>query len=62
MLISHGFDEANAVRRKRIETTAMSTAEKLNRRMLLFLDDVQKNASLSNDAKRKIREKLIEHI
>lgn len=62
MLISGEFDEANAVRRKRIERTAMSTAEKLNRRMLLFLDDVHKNASLSKEVKIKIREKLIKGV
>jgi len=62
MFIPAGFDEANAQRRKRIYNISLRTASKLNQRMLNFLTDVDKNASISKDQKAKIRQKLIENI
>lgn len=62
MMIPHGFDEANAERKKRINRNALSTAEKLNRRMLQFMEDIGKNSSLTDAQKKKIRERLLEHL
>lgn len=62
MLIPREFDEANAERRKRINRNALSTAEKLNRRMLQFMADIGKNSSLTDGQKKKIRERLLEHL
>ena len=60
MLIPCGFDEAMADRKKRIERTALQTAKKLNKRMILFLNDVQKNPTISAAKKKEIRVKLLE--
>lgn len=62
MLIPHEFDEANADRKKRINRNALTTAEKLNRRMLQFMEDIGKNSSLTGGQKKKIRERLLEHL
>ena len=62
MLIPHEFDEAMADRRKRIERTAFNTAEKLNKRLILFMEDIHKNPSLNETKKKEIREKLLKHI
>lgn len=62
MMVPHGFDEANAERKKRINRNALSTAEKLNRRMLQFMQDIGKNSSLTDAQKKKIRECLLKHL
>ena len=62
MMIPHGFDEANTDRKKRINRNTLSTAEKLNRRMIQFMEDVGKNSSLTEGQKKKIRERLLEHL
>ena len=62
MMIPYGFDEANAERKKRINKTALATAEKLNRRMMQFIEDISKNISLTEGQKKKIRERLLEHL
>jgi len=62
MLIPHGFDEANADRKKRVNRNALKTAEKLNRRMCQFLEDIGKSYDLTKGQKNKIRERLLEHL
>lgn len=62
MLISREFDEANADRKKRINNTALQTAEKLNRRMQQFINDTNKNFSLTKGQKNKIRERLLKDL
>ena len=62
MMIPYGFDEANADRKKRVNRTALTTAEKLNRRMMQFLENISKNSSLTDGQKKKIRERLLEHL
>jgi hypothetical protein len=62
MMIPYGFDEANAERKKRINRTALATAEKLNRRMMQFIEDITKNSSLTEGQKKKIRERMLEHL
>jgi hypothetical protein len=62
MMIPYGFDEANAERKKRINRTALATAEKLNRRMMQFIEDISKNSSLTEGQKKNIRERLLEHL
>ena len=61
-MIPYGFDEANAERKKRINRTALATAEKLNLRMMQFIEDISKNSSLTEGQKKKIRERLLEHL
>ena len=61
-MISREFDEANEDRKKRINRTALNTAEKLNRRMCQFLEDIGKNHSLTKGQKNKIRERLLKHL
>lgn len=62
MLVPHKFDEENANRKKRINRNALDTAEKLNHRMINFMEDIGKNYSLSDGQKKKIRERLLEHL
>ena len=62
MMISGSFDQANKERRKRINNTALQTAEKLNKRMHHFLNDVNSNYSLTNEQKNKIRKLLLKDL
>lgn len=62
MLISEEFDESNKERRKRVNRTALDTAEKLNRRMIQFLYDTNKSYTLNDKQKKKIRETLLKHL
>ena len=62
MMILREFDEANADRKKRLNRTALNTAEKLNRRMCQFLEDIGKNSSLTKGQKNKIKQRLLEHL
>ena len=61
-MISREFDEANADRKKRINKNALRTAEKINRRMMQFMDGILKNSSLTKGQKNKIRERLLQDI
>jgi len=62
MKIPSGFDETNEDRIKRINVKALKTAEKLNRRVRNFLDDIDKNYSLSNSHKIKIGKALFDSL
>lgn len=61
-MISHEFDEANSDRKKRINITALNTAEKINQRLRQFIDDTYKNPSLTRGQKHKIRDRLLENL
>jgi hypothetical protein len=57
-MISREFDESNRERKERINRQALKTANKLNGRIRLFLEDINKNASLTNGQKTEIKKQL----
>lgn len=62
MLISGSFDRAMALTKKQLEDKCNITADKLNRRIKNFLDDVNKNHTLNEEAKKRIRNRIIKNV
>lgn len=62
MYIPHGFDEANADRRKRLNNNALQSAEKLNNRIKHFIKNINDNCSLTQGQKNKIKETLLKDL
>jgi hypothetical protein len=62
MLISNEFDRAMTLTRKEMENRCNITADRLNRRIQNFLDDVNKNNTLNKEAKERIKNRIIKNI
>ena len=62
MLIPREFDVAMSERRKIAERVAIDTCDKLNKRVLNFLSDIEKNPLLNSVKKKEIRARLLQNI
>lgn len=62
MYIPYGFDEANAARKRRLNSEALEKSVQLNNRIKHFLKNINNNCSLTQGQKNKIKETLLKDL